>query len=438
MKKFISLLLSVVMLFSITAGIDLSAYAAGNSIATATNISLATSYSGYITETNEKDVYKFTLSTSGRIAISLTAYVQTLSFYVYNIDGETVWDNTYVYWNDNTQQISLTPSIDLTSGTYYFAIVRSYPDRTGSYSFKISFSSAGESFKETKSGTNNSVASASSIALGNSYKGQLALNDERDVYKFTLSTSGRIAISLTAYVQTLSFYIYNIDGETVWDNTYVYWNDNTQQISLTPSIDLTSGTYYFAIVRSYPDRTGSYSFKISFSSAGESFKETKSGTNNSVASASSIALGNSYKGQLALNDERDLYKFSLNSSTKIKISLTAYIQTLSFYIYDLNGNTIWDSTYQYWDDNTHKIVLSTTLDLSGGTYYFAIVRAYGDRTGNYNFNVDRVITVSKPSSLKVSSRKTTSLKLSWGKVSGVSGYELQQYKSNKWTTIKTT
>lgn len=45
--------------------------------------------------------------------------------------------------------------------------------------------------------------------------------------------------------------------------------------------------------------------------------------------------------------------------------------------------------------------------------------------------------VSTVSGLKVSTRNTTSLKLTWNKQGDAAGYQIQQYKNNKWSTVST-
>ena len=65
MKKALSFILAVLMLLSVgVVGVN----AAGDTIATATPISLNTQYSGNISDTNSKDIYKMTLVESGRIS----------------------------------------------------------------------------------------------------------------------------------------------------------------------------------------------------------------------------------------------------------------------------------------------------------------------------------------------------------------------------------
>ena len=297
-------------------------FAAGNSISTATNISTGTTYSGSITSSNTIDYYKFTIGSSGRITLTATAGMRWIYYCIYDSAGNELW---YVNpnWNSTTELISTSETIDLTKGTYYFA-AKQDGSYTGNYSFRLNFDTAGESFTEVGSGSNNSMNSASTISVNTNYKGQIAKNDEKDFYKFTLASSGRIAISATAKMQWIYYYVYDSSGNQLWSQN-PNWNSTTESISTSEIIDLTKGTYYFVVSRdgSY---TGNYSFKLGYTNANESFTETGSGSNNTMASANSITLNTTYRGQLALNDEKDFYRFTLSSSTKVNFTATANVK----------------------------------------------------------------------------------------------------------------
>ncbi|MGN1195941.1 MAG: fibronectin type III domain-containing protein, partial [Acutalibacteraceae bacterium] len=61
-----------------------------------------------------------------------------------------------------------------------------------------------------------------------------------------------------------------------------------------------------------------------------------------------------------------------------------------------------------------------------------------DYSGTYTIRFNYKITVTKPSYLKVKTTGSTSLKLYWSKVSGVSGYQLQQKSGSSYKTIANT
>ena len=375
LRKCISFLMAIIMISSIV----IIAFAAGDTMQSATSINLNTSYSGSITNTNTKDYYKVTLSTSGRVNVRITAYIYETDYYIYDANGNKVWEKTYQYWNGTSEEYNLDENVDLTSGTYYFAVQQR--SGTGNYNFKLSFTNANESFNETAGGTNNSIATASAISTGKTYYGQIACNDSKDIYKVTLSTSGRVNVRITAYIYETDYFIYDTDGNKVWEKTYQYWNDTSEEYNLDENVDLTSGTYYFSVQQH--GSTGNYNFKLSFTGANESFNETTGGINNTTATASAISTGTTYYGQIACNDSKDIYKFTLSRSGKVNIRLTAYIYETDYYIYDANGNKVWEKTYQYWNSTSEEYNLDENVDLTSGTYYFSVQQHSG--TGNYNF-----------------------------------------------------
>ena len=378
MKKAASWLLLVCLVMSL---IVLPVSAAGDSMKTATPIELGQEYSGSITSTNTVDFYKFTLPTSGRINLRLTAYIYETNYFLYDENGTQLWEKRYQYWNSVSEQYDMNENLDLTAGTYYFA-VKQY-DGTGDYKFKISFSGAEESFPETTGGTNNSIPKACPVSMGETYYGQIAVNDEKDFYQFTLPNSGRVNLRLTAYIYETNYYLYDQNGETVWSKTYQYWNNVSEELNLNENVDLTSGTYYFSVAKR--SGTGNYNFTLSYTMADESFPETTGGNNNSVAEASYIETGKTYYGQIACNDAKDFYKFNLDKAGKVNVRVRAFIYETNYYIYDGNGNTVWKKTYQYRNSTSEEYNLDENVDLSAGTYYFAVELNSG--TGNYNFTI---------------------------------------------------
>ena len=397
-KKLTAVFLAVIMALGVLTVAPFTVSAAGNSFTAATSYTIGNTVSGSITSTNEADYYKFTIPTSGKITLDVTAYIQTSAYYIYDSEYNRVWlYGTFgnVSWNDTTKVMKFSENIDLTSGTYYL-LVKQYNATTGNYNFKMNFSSANESFKETLNGNNNDFNHASYASLGNNYKGQIANNDDSDYYKFTLSTSGKITLDVTAYIQTSAYYIYDSEYNRVWlYGTFgnVSWNDTTKVMKFSENIDLTSGTYYL-LVKQYNATTGNYNFKMNFSSANESFKETLNGNNNDFNHASYASLGNNYKGQIANNDDSDYYKFTLSTSGKITLDVTAYIQTSAYYIYDSEYNKVWHyGTFGNvsWNDTTKVMKFSENIDLTSGTYYL-LVKQYNATTGNYNFKISQSIT----------------------------------------------
>lgn len=429
-KKSLAILLAVLTLLTTTSFGAISAQAAGSSIATASKISLGTSYSDTITN-GAKRFYKFTNSTSSKNTINATIYMEWIYIKIYDINGNEIWSRN-PHWNSNISQCSFKEDVFLNSGTYYLAFIQD-GSRTGNFNFNVKASSANESFTEDFDGSNNSLLEANSISTDKTYKGQLGLIDARDFYKLNLSKSGKLTWDFNAYESYVYLKLYDVDGNEIWSRN-PYWNSNTKKITFSEDIYLTSGTYYFGVIKD-GDRQTHYNFNLAYSCSNESFSEKNGGRNNYLSDANSISTNTSYKGQLALNDNIDIYKVSLNSSS-YKLKLSANTSYVYIKLYDASGNEIYNRN-PYWNQNTQKITFEDSITLNKGTYYIAIVRD-GDRCCNYEFSLGGLVSVAPPASLKVKSRGTSSLTLSWGKVSGAKGYVLQKKSSGKWKTIKTT
>ena len=355
---------------------SMQTYAAGNSISSATGISIGTTYNGSITSTNTEDFYRFTISSSGKIKLTSTSLIPDVYYRIYDSTGERLWSG--LYSANSSGQSSVNEEFDLTKGTYYLGVEKYYG--TGSYSFKITFTSAGESFTETGNGNNNTIAEANSISIGTAYKGQIAKNDKYDFYKFIINSSGKITLTSIEMIPDVYYCIYDSMGERLWSGWYSA--NNSGQSSINEILDLTKGTYYLGVEKNYG--TGNYSFKIMFTSAGESFTETDNGSNNAIAAANSISVGTTYKGQIAKNDDKDFYKFTINSSGKYTLSSNAAITWLDYRIYDSMGDRIWNNGYAA--NSAGNITVNETLELSNGVYYLGVERNSG-YTGNYSFRI---------------------------------------------------
>lgn len=348
-------------------------------ISNAQNYTLGNNVNGVLTD-NDK-TYRFKITSSGRITMDVTTNVYRTNYYIYNDSGDTVWEKTWQYINSTTGQMHLEEDIDLTSGNYYMQIEKSSGD-DDTFSFKMTFAGAQESFAESGYGTNNSITTANIVGFNKNYIGQIAENDEKDMYKFTLGNSGSVMFGLTAYIYRTNYYLYDMNGEKIWERTWQYWNDTSLQMRLDVVLDLTAGSYIFVVEKS--SGTGNYNFLMKYTSANESFSEQDWGSNNDITKANAIQTGVVYNGQIADNDEKDFYKFVTSSS--INLMVNASIYRSNYYIYDAQGNQVWERTWQYWDDTTHVMTFSEKVTLSSGTYYLAVERC-GEYTGNYNFKI---------------------------------------------------
>ena len=363
-KRVFSVLLALCL---IAALIPMPASAAGNTFQDATPITLGQKQQGSISEENKCDMYSFTLPSSGRITLNAVAYMEYITYRIYDETGAEIW-STGLYWNSTSQTISgAAQSFDLLKGSYFFSVERRY-DADGSYNFTLSFASANESFTEELNGANdNSMADANEISLGTQYRGQIAKNDERDFYRFELPSSGTISLEAASFMPAVSYKLFDESGNQLW-NTNKYWDSNTQTGNLNQDLVLTKGTYVLSVTKY--DGTGRYQMKLSFNSSNESFGEVQGGSNNSLDTANQIALNTVYRGQIALNDVKDFYQFTMPSAGKISAIVAKPNGSIVMYIYNADGQEL--KHYYYSSEN-----ISQDIELEGGTYYFAVIRDGG-------------------------------------------------------------
>ena len=282
-------------------------------------------------------------------------------------------------------------------------------------------------------------SSATSISFGSTYYGTISSSNKVDYYKINLRSSGRIQLTATAEMRQTGYYIYDNEGVEIWSK-YTIWNESTGISNASVTLDLTQGTYYF-VASQVSNYTGNYSFKITFKSAGESFAETGSGNDNSMATANVISLNKTYNGQIAETDKRDFFKFVMPTSGKLKLTASADLLDIGYFIYDNDGTQIWNK-YAYRNSLTGISSTDESVNLDKGTYYFV---ATCRNTGNYSFKLSASVASSKKlptpkiTAIENVVKGTSGIKLKWGKVSGATKYEIYRKKHNQssWTKIAT-
>lgn len=379
-------LFSLVTMLALTLLFSVNVFAAGDNINSATRISLGVSYSGTISETNSVDFYRFELPSSGRLTLNAQAYMRWVYYKLYDASGKEL-NSKNPSWNDTTHQISTSEYLDLKKGVYYFS-VRKDGSYTGNYTFSLSFASAYETFTEDGSRNNNDMGSAEAIGFGRQYLGQIALNDDRDFYRVTLPSSGRLTFQATVGMQWIYYSLYDANGKEVVKRN-PSWNGTTKQIAIDDSYDLIKGTYYLAFAKD-GSRTGNYSFSLSFSSASESFEESLG--DNNIYGANPISVGGSYNGQIALNDDTDFYCFTVSAGGSYSVNVEAGYKWAYVKLYDSAGKELW-SQNPSWNSVTSKIVFSKESTLTAGTYYLSVSKD-GSYTGNYSLRVSGTPTVT--------------------------------------------
>ena len=135
-------------------------------------------------------------------------------------------------------------------------------------------------------------------------------------------------------------------------------------------------------------------------------------------------------------------KITYYSESEFKVSLPNSLEVYS-------SNNLNEPLLDYYCERDYNsaygVYYSTkTFTLDKGTYYFLLdiydytneIR-WGECDGSFLLNIKYSCSISKPSGLKCTARTTSTEKVAWNKVSGVTGYQVQRSDGGtKWAQSK--
>lgn len=355
-------------------------------------LTLGTEISGKISGASETKSYQFTLPKSGRATFKISSYV-SYTIKIIDAAGKSVWEEAGVC-GKTAGYLEDTLTVDLTKGTYYMeftgislsgiSLPNSAADATkGTWKIGTSFAGIDVTYPEP----NNNSSQASALAFQKYITGQIAVNDDRDIYKINLTSAGRLNIDVTSYMKYYTMDLSDKDGKRVWMSDRNTWNESMGKRSDSHQIDLTDGVYYLEItgkkaINPLPTEkldksTGTYQFRVNFQNAKVNHKEP----NNDDASACEIGSGTVVRGQIALNDSCDVFYFNVTEKRDVKINVTSYMKYYCIYVYDSNGNQKLKDEDNVWNTGSGNRKDNYTVSLGKGKYYLKIT---GNARSNYN------------------------------------------------------
>jgi len=262
---------------------------------------------------------------------------------------------------------------------------------------------------------------------GSWYEGYMNESNKEDYYKIIVNSDGELTIKVMGYMYQTHFSLFNSDLSTEIGGYYI--NDGTASSPVTKSYTFSlSKGIYFAEIKKVDN--GKYKINSKFNAYNNNETEP-----NDFENAMYLTPDKTVTGALTVQDEVDWYKINITSACNINVRVSSYMYQTHFSLF--NSDLSNEIRGYYINDGTASspVTKSEAYSLSKGIYYIKISRV---SQGKYKLSWNLNVKVSRPNDFRVSARNTTSLKLSWNKVSGVSGYQLQQYKGNKWTTVKNT
>ena len=454
MKKILSiimvaaLILSLGSMLSVTTSaipITLSTIVDGNSFATAKSMSVNTSYSDNITEDDDIDYYKFTLSDAGSVYInfkhenlfdSAEYWVAT----IYDTDTDEIAEYSFSGADTNVN----TYKVGLDKGTYYLEIHGGCWYSGSRYSGRYDATNYTFNLKYTKSAywekeNNEEFKTATRIYENKSYSGSINDDEDIDCYKLYIDSAGSMYINFKHenlfdseeyWVATL----YNTETEEIAEYSFLGADTNVN----TYKLGLDKGTYYLEIHGGCWYSGSRYSGRYDATNYTFNLKYTKSAywekeNNEEFKTATRIYENKSYSGSINDDEDIDYYKFNLYQKTNIRLNLNIKKQDSQeeYYVINLYDSETDEILSQSVYGNKSSTYVNTVL--SSGTYYLEIHGGcwyggskYSGRftTDTYTLKVEEML----PSTTKVTASQTTNtITLKWNKVSGATGYIVYKY-----------
>lgn len=262
------------------------------------------------------------------------------------------------------------------------------------------------------------IYDASPISASGSYSGRLS-DECEDYYKFTLSESGKVTLTISMDTGAGRVHFYDNDYDELCNN-YIYYDDNRRCRYDKDSYHFSAGTYYLKI----SGDEGNYSFIMDFQSANETIPESQSNRNDILSEAKDISLNTKYTELIGWGDTQDFYKFHVPFPGQVSISHTDYIMDgrSRYSILDMEGNSI-ENFWAYLDSNKGYAQDVDSCSLETGDYYLKLY----DTHGIYNFTIK-----PKPSPAQIARTKRNKSKATIyiEKQAGATGYVLKYSTSS--------
>ena len=231
MKKAISLLLSVIMMVSVTAGIDMSAYAVNSIylpdvISAAVDIDINTGKSDCVNDSCNTKYYKITAPSDGKLRISFDHVM---------VSVESIWDAWNVSVFDSLGQLLLEQEmicgdekakpfflLATKKDACYYVVVESASEDNAISGVTYTVSNTFEpTYGDYETEYNDSTETANIFPLNSSISGTVFDRDLCDYYKISTTKPGKLSVSFS--------HLYN-EVDSIWDAWTVTIFDSLGQI----------------------------------------------------------------------------------------------------------------------------------------------------------------------------------------------------------------
>ncbi len=346
---------------------------AGNNLLNPRDIglsSIATSFTDWVGSTDPDDFYRFALTTTSTVRLTLDSLIADANLQLIqdlNEDG-IIDSNEILLTSANPGIAPETINPLLGAGTYFIRVYLT----GGATNYRLTASTvslldqAGNNLNDARLVNLNGVAATFADQIGNS--------DLEDYYRFNIANDGSklnlLLDRLSANANAQLIQDLNSDG-LVDSNEILDVAIGTGSTKILNRL-LNAGNYFVRIVGATPDISTDYTLSLSLDQAGNAPNLARpiqlNGTSNILSDWVGIA------------DTVDYYQITLSTSTNLSLLLNGLSTDVNFRLLDSAGNLIQDSTRT--ENGTRSL---NRIELPG-TYLIEISSPGGNT--NYRLQVD--------------------------------------------------
>ncbi|MBD1850309.1 PPC domain-containing protein [Leptolyngbya sp. FACHB-711] len=368
---------------------------AGNSLSTANNLGNLSgraelTWNGSIGGSTTDQYFRMNLSRSLRFRLTLSQLSANADLSIVRQNGDSVARSLRGDRQDERIEGNLR------AGTYFIRV--SAGTTSTNYTLKLK----GSGFASDAGNTTLSALDAGNISrLQRSYQGRVDSKDNADVYKFSLSEAGQVALNLKGLSEDADIQLLSSTGAELGRS------GSDGQTEETIQQQLNVGSYFVRVTPFDSDRanytlsmtggTGASAAYVPSPSpipapsptpgGGATSSGSAPGTSLSTASVQSAAFSRS--DQLSASNREDFYRFSLSQSGTFTANLSGLTGDADVrLIQDKNNNGAIDpGEVLGWQWEWGATGESVRRFLSAGNY-FVQVMGYGNQSMNYTVNTN--------------------------------------------------
>lgn len=244
--------------------------------------------------------------------------------------------------------------------------------------------------------TAKAYAAEPQIRMGVTQSGSFAKEGEIHAYRFVMPASGQLSISglMTKMtnkqgVACASVRICRQDGTQLFDRAVLF--ESQERVGFT--MFLNKGEYILEVDQALYTFLVQYNLTLNCKSANESFTEGPGGSNNTFDTANAIRANVTYRGLIASDDTRDMYRITVPSRGNKRL------------IFNINAEDNGFAEIEVYDSSRVKLKSWVTMsaingepiELAAGTYYVSVGAFLNNDGYAYSFQLADPLPLSKVS-----------------------------------------